>query len=388
MLTIIIGLSFALCTFSQIHTFLDKHLDIHIAISESPDFSTESGIFPTFLGVGGPKSGSTRLIELLSRHPQINVGNSNLGNQTCCGSELYVLTTGTIGEEGVTSYNKFYDTKPGDENIKALGEKTPTYSNNILAPSRVRAFLGGNTKILYTFRDSVEMDVSHFMHMKRHHPDSVKMTYLEWVERRVNAQRSFISCREDALAKMIVPNSKNEVNWLQLKDLYTSDRMSIDVMETVEGALAQACGSYADPNKRNNLTDPWFVAIPDLGGILHTENMKRWRRIDPDNFMCVTDRDQYCDQAKVVETVVKFMGLDPWPSELLESKDFYVPTDKDIYEKKVINSPANRLSDSSEEILQNKSDEASALSILKDFLVEVEDMTYIKELCPNLDSFC
>jgi hypothetical protein len=269
------GLCFAICSLSQpIRTFLGEDRKLLISVTEPPDGRNESVIYPTFIGVGGPKSGSTSLITSLSLHPHIELGKSQRGGQACCDNELYVLgSNNNIDAFGVTAYNKFFATEPGDTNIKAFGEKTPIYASHAMVPFKARAFLHG-IKVLFTLRDSIEMDVSHFFHARKHNIEGADLTYLQWVQRRVGAQKKWNSCREKRLAEMIVPNSKHQTNWLQLKDLYTSNRLSVDIVQNIENELSLSCADHA---QANNPKDPWYTTgfVPDLSGILHTENLKR-----------------------------------------------------------------------------------------------------------------
>ena len=100
------------------------------------------------------------MIATIGRYPGVLIGSATLGGRHCCDAELYVLKDEI--RKGLTSYDKYFKHE-GLNEVVAVGEKTPEYAGHPMVPYRVKALFGSNVKLLYTYRDSIEMDMSNFL---------------------------------------------------------------------------------------------------------------------------------------------------------------------------------------------------------------------------------
>lgn len=375
----------------NVTTFLGATGKLFVAKQERADLKSETGIFPTFIGIGGPKSGSTSMVLRLSEHLNIEIGESTRGGQTCCGPELYVMINGALEAEGLSTYKKFYPDKIGGE-IKQIGEKTPSYSEDPLVPYKVKALLGDDTKVLYTIRDMIDMDVSHYFHSKEYgRMDTKDMTYWEWVDRRVNAQSRFLKCRENHFQMMVVPDGAMSKEWfIKLEDLYTTDMLHPKDVQMIENYLTHRCTAGSDPNIVEHVDRSYLPLrdIPDMGGLTHSVNLKRWRHVvGADNFMCITDRDQFCDTEGTAYKVLRFLGVDATPPDGYPAPN-PVRIEEEIYNK-TVTAGKLRLQKFYEVKFPDKMHEIDkALEFLRDFLKRTEDTDFVSSVCPGHDEFC
>lgn len=128
----------------------------------------ENKQFPTFLGIGTMKSGSTWLTELLSTHPEIWIPHQR--------SEVQYFDVNF--EKGKKWYAQFFPDK--NSGYKQVGEFTPGYMYDEEILKRIKAF-GGIEKFIISLRNPVERAYSHYNWRKRNLPYD-KMTFKELME--------------------------------------------------------------------------------------------------------------------------------------------------------------------------------------------------------------
>ncbi len=107
-------------------------------------------MLPDFLIVGTMKSGTTTLVHYLRLHPDVFMPED----------EVHFFNNRKNFNRGIGWYEKFFE-DAGD--VKAVGEKTPTYSYAPGVPGRIREVLP-EAKLIWVFRDPVKRAYSNYWH--------------------------------------------------------------------------------------------------------------------------------------------------------------------------------------------------------------------------------
>jgi hypothetical protein len=108
---------------------------------------------PNFLIVGAMKAATSSLADLLGRHPDCFVAPE----------EIHFFNHDEKFRRGLEYYGSFF-AEAGD--ARAIGEKTPTYSEQTrhpYIPQRIRETLGA-IRLVWIFREPVARTVSHYRH--------------------------------------------------------------------------------------------------------------------------------------------------------------------------------------------------------------------------------
>jgi len=112
--------------------------------------------FPTFLGIGAEKCGTTWLHELLSTHPDIYL--PTLRKEVHFFDRYY--------ERGVQWYEQFFPAEMQAKQYKAIGEITPYYIHCAECPERI-AQMPSVEQVILMVRNPVKRAYSHYWHRVR-----------------------------------------------------------------------------------------------------------------------------------------------------------------------------------------------------------------------------
>lgn len=164
--------------------------------------------FPTFLGIGTVKSGSTWLHYLLESHPEIWMPWKRAEPQFF--DRNY--------EKGKAWYGQFFP--ENSEDYKQVGECTPRYIEDAQTLERIKEF-GGIEKFIISFRNPVERLFSQYKWHKRNHPD-FKKTFEAFINEHPGAvklgcyaqdlKRFFHYFDRDSLLILVFEEMVNDVN--------------------------------------------------------------------------------------------------------------------------------------------------------------------------------
>lgn len=114
-------------------------------------------MLPNFLVIGAQKSATTWLYSRLKEHPEVFVSKTKeIGFFNGLSESL--LTNNTYEKLGISWYEKFFE---GAYNYKVIGEFTPIYISDILAPERIKKELG-EPKIIAILRNPISRAYSHY----------------------------------------------------------------------------------------------------------------------------------------------------------------------------------------------------------------------------------
>lgn len=108
-------------------------------------------MFPTFIGIGVPKAGTTWLHELLATHPDVYVPSRR--------KELNYFNNKY--DQGPAWYESYFPSEHEEPSYKAVGEISPLYWSREQVPQRV-AGLGSIKQLIVMFRDPVDRTYSHY----------------------------------------------------------------------------------------------------------------------------------------------------------------------------------------------------------------------------------
>ena len=261
----------------------------------------EQHLWPTFIGIGPAKSGSSSMHRAVASHKNVAIGElcTSPGE---CSPELHALDT--VGRDfltlnAVTTY--FNVTKlTNNKKVLAVGEKTPHYASSDSAPYIAHALLGPNLRLIYTIREPVEEDLSWYNHR---HASGLDVDFPTWVNDRIEFGEAMLSCKRSAVTTFAVPRFNGTENWLQYDDLFDADKISWQDARRLELALASKC------NQKLLNKNAKFGSILEYN---HFFNLKRWLHVfGSSNFLCVQDIDQLCNNSmdRVLEKVAVLLGL-------------------------------------------------------------------------------
>lgn len=112
-------------------------------------------MLPNFLCIGAPKSGTTSLYDLLKQHKDVFLPSFK---------EPHFFDSDESWNKGSEWYQSSYYSKASH---KCVGDFTPTYLSNNLAPSRIHEVLGNKVKFVVILRNPIDRAYSHYLHTKR-----------------------------------------------------------------------------------------------------------------------------------------------------------------------------------------------------------------------------
>jgi hypothetical protein len=110
--------------------------------------------YPTFIGIGGMKCGTTWLSECLRYHPDIFMSAKK---------EIHFFGSQSNQDKGIEWYLEHFQ---GGNGYKAVGEISPSYLQRAKAAEHIKETVG-HVKILAMFRDPIERFLSHYKQLIR-----------------------------------------------------------------------------------------------------------------------------------------------------------------------------------------------------------------------------
>lgn len=207
-----------------------------------------SGVLPDFLIIGTQKGGSSSLYHYLIKHPDI---------QRALRKELHFFNKTERYNKGLDWYKKQLPLSKSSNPNKVTGEATPNYLFNPSAPKRIAKDLPQTTKFIVLLRNPVDRAYSNYqMKVGKGHD-----------------QRSF--------EKAIIHDETR-----------------------LEGEFQHIIKKYE--NERPDQT-----IYPYVTRGIYVEQLKTWMDLFPrDQFLIVKSEDLFNEPEKVVNQVVRFLGLD------------------------------------------------------------------------------
>ena len=134
-------------------------------------------MLPNFLCIGAPKSGTTSLYDLLKQHKDVFLPSFK---------EPHFFDSDESWNKGVEWYLSSYYAKA---NNQCIGDFTPTYLSNSLAPGRIKKVLGNQVKFVVILRNPVDRAYSHYLHTLRDQYENLSFT--EALEEEAQRLRNF-----------------------------------------------------------------------------------------------------------------------------------------------------------------------------------------------------
>ena len=124
----------------------------------SRTMALEIGSLPDFVIIGAQKCGTTRLYNVLTRHPDVEAAAVN---------EVHYFDRKTNFEQGIEWYRNFF-LKPDQENKRRTitGEKTPSYLFYEEVPERMAQVMP-EVRLIAMLRNPVDRAYSHYHHVTR-----------------------------------------------------------------------------------------------------------------------------------------------------------------------------------------------------------------------------
>lgn len=130
-------------------------------------------MFPTFLGIGAPKAGTTWLYGLLDAHPDVVMSQHR--------KEIHYFDLHF--DRGPDWYEGFFPGRP-DPSPSAIGEFTPHYLYGSEVPERISS-LPSIDRFIVIIRNPVDRAFSHFRFRRRQ--DNQRQSFEEFLAREPNA---------------------------------------------------------------------------------------------------------------------------------------------------------------------------------------------------------
>lgn len=330
--------------------------------------SHDKALWSSFMGIGPSKTGSSSVFKLLEKHKKILIANSIVGGKGCCSSELYHFTEAKEVDKGIMRYLMFYN-NTDHKNIEAAGEKTPFYFSHPLVPYRARAILSKSLKLIFTYRDPVEADISLYFH--RAMAARFKMSYYEWLYPRLEGLKNWLNCRETAFQSLLVENSTNGKDYISIRDLHNQELVTWETAHNIEVFLMEKC-AFGTP------TGPYLskAIYPQdyLQERLYIENLKRWVHVfGKDNILCISNDEQSTNIQNVLDKLIEFLGVNP------AGMDGYKPVNYPSHNitHRLLESQQKLNSDSVDQMLPA----INALREFLDFYETKEDRAWFKDVC-------
>lgn len=172
---------------------------------------------PTFLHVGPGKTGSTWLHEVLSLHPRVFLSPAK---------DLYFFTR--YYDRGPDWYAAQFGGAPATAEV--IGEVSPDYLADPLAPQRIRHVLGPAVKPMVTLRDPIDRAFSAYLYEAKH-----------------GLAQSTFRATVDSVPE-ILQESRYATNLRRYADEFGADRIRVGVFEDFE----------ADPQAFLDATTDWL----------------------------------------------------------------------------------------------------------------------------------
>lgn len=263
-------------------------------------------MFPTVLGIGPAKSGSTGTAALLEQISRVIVSDRTLvtGEPVQHAYEIDWFHHGLELMDGLQTYAKYF--RPSKNDTKVVFEKTPTYSADTMVPYRVAAFLRHDLKLILTTRDFRDLDGS--LYLWRRAPEA-NITYYDWLKTRALAYERWEMCRQREFRRMIVPPT-DDTPEPDLDDIHDSAFFSFEEASRVESALHHFCGEGA-----HDLEDPYFHDA--LKEVFVVSSLPRWLHgFDKSNLFCIDSDKALVDEASyanIERRLFDFLGLNKEP---------------------------------------------------------------------------
>jgi len=244
--------------------------------------------WPTVLGIGPAKSGSTITADMMHW-----TGKVLLGSMGCCRGETMFLSKESEYRKGLRHYASFFEPVT-TEGVVAFYDKTPLYDVDFLVPFRALAFLGPSLKLVFTMRNPVDMDASQYF---QYQIPKTQTLYVDWVRRRMDKHTAIATCRSERFQELLAAESRDQEP-LELRDLYDASKFSLTEVNFFENYLARKC---PDPRDHDAM----------LGTSLFAANLRRWLRVFPDRgqLLCNSNEDLLSDSAAVRERLFAFVGI-------------------------------------------------------------------------------
>jgi len=264
-------------------------------IESPPPERNSSKIWAEFIGIGPARSGSSNLLWTLQLHPQIEVGQPELQNQSCCpGSELNFFIKDSLFEKGIEFYKGFF--QPRQSNVRMAGEKTPGYSDNPLVPYRIRGTLGPNVKLLFTLRDPLEALFSLYT---LRHQDERGTTITDYFKKLMDDQRMYDHCVEtifESIPKSVSGGRSSYYDMLSSLDMTTAMLVDEMIMECF----------LKDTSLQNHKER--------LQHYIYKENLMRWNMVMPNQVLCIWNDEFRRFGQKTLNVILDFLGVDKLPN--------------------------------------------------------------------------
>lgn len=125
-------------------------------------------MLPNFLCIGAPKSGTTSLYDVLKQHKDVFLPSFK---------EPHFFDSDESWNKGVAWYQSSYYAKASHQ---CVGDFTPTYLSNNLAPGRIQEVLGNQVKFVVILRNPIDRAYSHYLHTQRDQHE--KLSFSEALE--------------------------------------------------------------------------------------------------------------------------------------------------------------------------------------------------------------
>jgi len=227
--------------------------------------------WPTVVGIGPAKSGSSSLNGYMSSLPECS-------NQATKGEPNFFNTNSKVAK-GLSWYHY------GGEslmNMTLLYEKSPSYSSSTLAPYTIRMFLGERAKLIFTTRDILELHSSLYLYLE---VDKAKVSYADYVHHRIAVYEAVTLCHERNLPGLLIPEGDGRPLNLSLRDIHDPTIFDWQSANTLDLALAAACPAHKMPVPKlpQGATDrPFGFGLP-------VQALRHWAFVFPrsDQLLCL-----------------------------------------------------------------------------------------------------
>lgn len=248
--------------------------------------TVEGLIYPTFLGVGGAKTGSSAFHRLISRHRDVVVGKKNTS------TEIGFLVLGKANHTEFKVYASYFPWRSG---ALAVGEKTPFYSGYAMAPYSARLYLGSKLKLIYTIREPVSATISLYLFRKLY---TKKVDFISWASKSLKEIEEVDACKEKKF-KAIEFDFSDSQN-MRYVDLYNSSLFDWKAVASIEESLEIDCPSLLK------------YGIDYLSMYRHQENLLRWSfTFAKESVFCVSNDEQLYGETQVLyDNLSKFLHLE------------------------------------------------------------------------------
>jgi hypothetical protein len=216
-----------------------------------PDSRTRTGTYPTYVGLGVAKAGTTLLHRWLEEHPEVCVPRAL--------KEVNFFTT--YYDRGLGWYRSQFDPQPGES---AIGEFSVTYLDSDLAQARIAHDLP-EARCLVTLRDPVARLDSEYR-------DSIRLAGQRWDRRR------FMSVRAGA-----VERGRYGRHLKRLYERFPRERVRVFIFEELIASPANAArelfeflevdAAYVPPSLHDRVNPSRGSRLPWIDQLAHKTNL-------------------------------------------------------------------------------------------------------------------